>query len=190
MTSFRTGGCICGGVRYQAGEPLHPIYVCHCTECHQMTGGSVDWTASAASDFSLTQGEALLHRFTGPTSATGGERSFCSTCGTHLLFRIPDDPLLWFSANTLDDESGLQIAAHIFWHSHAPWIVADGLPKFGRHKDRYGDEDVPERLSTEEALARIAVRAADASVPLNLSSADLRGADLTGRGVLHSSQVS
>ncbi len=42
------------------------------------------------------------------------------------------------------------------------------------------DEDVPERLGTKEALARIAARAADASVPLDLRGADLRGVDLRG----------
>ncbi len=41
-------------------------------------------------------------------------------------------------------------------------------------------EDVPERLNTEEALARIAARAADASVPLNLTRANLRGSNLRG----------
>ncbi len=40
------------------------------------------------------------------------------------------------------------------------------------------DEDVPERLSTKEALARIAARAADASVLLNLRGADLMGVNL------------
>ena len=42
------------------------------------------------------------------------------------------------------------------------------------------DEDIPERLSTEDALARIAERAADASVPLNLTGTILRGANLAG----------
>ncbi len=42
------------------------------------------------------------------------------------------------------------------------------------------DRDTPERLSTEDALARIAARAAGASVPLNLTRADLDGANLTG----------
>ncbi len=136
MTTFRTGGCICGGIRYQAGEPLRPINVCHCAECRQMAGGSAAFAACDTAAFSLTQGEALLRWFPGPTSATRGERGFCSTCGTYLLFRIPDDPLQYFSASTLDDESGLHIATHIFWDRRAPWTVADGLPTTAG----YGDE--------------------------------------------------
>ena len=86
--------------------------------------------------FAFTQGEELVRWFPGPTSSTGGERGFCSTCGTYLLFRIPDDPLLYFSATSLDDETGLRVEAHIFWDSRAPWEAADGLPTV----DGYGEE--------------------------------------------------
>ena len=127
MTS-RTGGCLCGGVRYAAPEPLRPINTCHCRECRQMAGGPSSFTACDAAGFAFERGEELVRWFPGPTSVTGGERGFCTTCGTYLLFRIPDDPLLYFSAPSLDDETGLRVEAHIFWDSRAPWEAADGLP--------------------------------------------------------------
>jgi hypothetical protein len=136
MPSLRTGGCICGGVRYAAPEPLRPINTCHCRECRQMAGGPSSFTACAAAGFAFERGEDLVRWFAGPTSATGGVRGFCSACGTYLAFRIPDDPLLYFSATTLDDESGLQVEAHIFWDRRAPWEAPDGLPTV----DGYGAE--------------------------------------------------
>ena len=133
-TQHREGGCLCGDVRYRAAGPLRPINVCHCAECRQMAGGPSAFTACAAEGFSLLR-EGDLRWFAGPTSATGGERGFCGRCGTYLLFRIPDDPLLYFSASTLDDERELRIEAHIFWNSRGPWEVADGLPTL----DGYGE---------------------------------------------------
>ena len=135
MTEYRTGGCICGEIRYSAPEPIRPINICHCSECRQMAGGPSAFTACSADDFVVVS-EGDLRWFAGPTSSTGGERAFCGRCGTYLLFRIPNDPLIYFSASTLDDETGLHIEAHIFWGSRGPWEVADGLPTI----DGYGDE--------------------------------------------------
>jgi hypothetical protein len=98
-----------------------------------MAGGPSSFTACDAAGFAFMQGEDLVRWFAGPTSAT---RGFCATCGTYLLFRIPEDPLLYFSSTTLDNETGLHVEAHIFWDSRAPWERPDGLPTI----DGYGDE--------------------------------------------------
>jgi hypothetical protein len=33
-----TGGCLCGGVRYEIDEPLVSASYCHCTRCQRRTG--------------------------------------------------------------------------------------------------------------------------------------------------------
>ena len=129
MGASREGGCICGDVRFRAAEPLRTVNLCHCTECRTMAGGASGFTACDADGFELLS-EGDLRWFAGPTSATGGERAFCGRCGSYLLFRIPGDPLLYFSASALDDETGIVAEAHIFWESRGPWEPADdSLPK-------------------------------------------------------------
>ena len=33
-----TGGCLCGGVRYEVSEPLVSASYCHCTRCQRRSG--------------------------------------------------------------------------------------------------------------------------------------------------------
>lgn len=71
----RTGGCLCGAVRYQVlGEPIKSG-LCHCADCRKITGTSflayADWKRT---DFS-SSGE--IREFAG--------RSFCPTCGSRLF---------------------------------------------------------------------------------------------------------
>ena len=132
-TGHREGGCLCGRIRYRAAEPLRPITVCHCAECRRTSGGAPAHSACAADGFALTAGEGELRWFPGPTSATGGERGFCPTCGSYLLFRIAGDPQLYMTAGSLDDAAGIPFAAHLFWASRAPWEAPDGRPTLERY---------------------------------------------------------
>ena len=34
----RTGGCQCGGVRYEITQAPVMVYTCHCTDCQVLTG--------------------------------------------------------------------------------------------------------------------------------------------------------
>jgi len=127
MSGTRDGGCLCGAVRYRATEPLRPINLCHCTECRRTTGGAPASTACPVEGFELTAADTLRW-FPGPTSATAGERGFCARCGSYVLFRIPDDALMYMTAASLDDDAGLEVEGHIFWDSRAPWEAPDGRP--------------------------------------------------------------
>lgn len=128
----REGGCLCGAVRYRAAEPLRPITICHCSECRGTSGGAPAHSACAADGFELLRGETLRW-FAGPTSETGGERGFCATCGAYVLFRIEGDELMYMTAGSLDDASGIPFEAHIFWASRAPWEAPDGRPALERY---------------------------------------------------------
>jgi hypothetical protein len=130
----RTGGCLCGGVRYRATGPFRPLDYCHCTDCRRSGGGPLPHTAVALDRFDLLADESLRW-FTAPSSETRGERGFCVVCGASLFFRIPADPNMFLLAGSLDDETGLVLHGHIFWDSRAPWELADGLPTFARYDD-------------------------------------------------------
>jgi hypothetical protein len=88
--SVRTGGCLCGAIRYEVrGEP-YVAGLCHCSTCRKLTGSSFSATANWTRDrFSMT-GEP----------ATYENRQFCPICGSRL-FWISDEGVEIF-LGTLD----------------------------------------------------------------------------------------
>ena len=76
----RTGGCLCGAVRYEVrGEP-YISGLCHCTTCRKLTGSQFSATANwRGAQFQMT-GELKTYQ----------RRSFCSTCGSRLFFLLKD----------------------------------------------------------------------------------------------------
>lgn len=72
---MRTGGCLCGAVRYHLrGDPVH-VRRCHCSACRKESGSAFTvyghWPAEA---FELT----------GEVASYDG-RGFCPRCGSRLL---------------------------------------------------------------------------------------------------------
>jgi hypothetical protein len=121
----RTGGCLCGAVRYRVCLP--PLWVahCHCSMCRRAQGaGFVTWAGFAADALGLTVGDDLLSRY---RSSAAAVRSFCSRCGTPLFFqsgRWPGE--IHVTLATLDSSEGLEPQAHAYWGSRAPWLGWDG----------------------------------------------------------------
>lgn len=75
----RTGGCLCGAVRYEVrGEPFKSG-LCHCADCRRVTGSSflafADWRPSQ-------------FRYSGEVRTYQG-RSFCPICGSRV-FSVDD----------------------------------------------------------------------------------------------------
>ncbi|WP_390890616.1 GFA family protein [Rhizobium laguerreae] len=72
----RTGGCLCGRVRYEVrGEP-YVSGLCHCATCRKLTGSAYSSTANwHQPQFHMT-GEVQTYE----------RRQFCSLCGSRLFF--------------------------------------------------------------------------------------------------------
>ncbi|MFK5980985.1 MAG: GFA family protein [Rhizobiaceae bacterium] len=107
---MKSGSCICGKVSYQVKEPLRPITACHCTQCRKQSGHFFAATAAHNEDLSI-QGEENLTWFNASEDA---ERGFCKTCGSTLFWRHSDESFTSILAGSLDGETGLKIAKHIF----------------------------------------------------------------------------
>ena len=54
-----TGGCLCGGVRYQIRGPLRDVVACHCSQCRRTTGNFVTATNVQNTDLSLSASGTL-----------------------------------------------------------------------------------------------------------------------------------
>ncbi|TCU13082.1 GFA family protein [Rhizobium sullae] len=87
----RTGGCLCGAVRYEVkGEPLR-AGLCHCADCRKESG-------SAFVTFAVWRREAFDH--SGPAATYQG-RSFCPVCGGRLFCLTDEEAEL--RLGSLDD---------------------------------------------------------------------------------------
>jgi hypothetical protein len=56
-----TGGCLCGGVRFEIDAPLGPIIYCHCSLCRRVSGSAFVANATVRTEvFRIVAGEATI----------------------------------------------------------------------------------------------------------------------------------
>jgi len=127
-----TGGCNCGGVRFEIDAPLTGASYCHCTRCQRRTG-----TGASAQGYPepgalrITDAEDLLRAWSPPGG--GWDKLFCSRCGSSLFSRPPgggtDD--MSVRLGTFDGDPGVRPQHRQFVAYAAAWepIPQDGLPR-------------------------------------------------------------
>ena len=110
---MRTGGCLCGAVRYTVrGEPFH-VGRCHCADCRKESGSTYtiygQWPPAAFS----VEGEY----------ATYQGRSFCPSCGGSLFTLDPEG--VEIRLGSLDDAPfELRPEAEVWIKRREPWLHA------------------------------------------------------------------
>jgi hypothetical protein len=106
----RTGGCLCGGVRYRVTGRLRDVVTCYCKQCQRTSGNFVAATRAANADLAITESGTLAWY----RSSEEAERGFCTRCGGNLFWRGVGLQRTSIMAGTLDDTSGLDVAQHIY----------------------------------------------------------------------------
>lgn len=104
------GSCLCGAVRFTAGEPLRPVIACHCTQCRKTSGHYWAATSVPRDRFHLTRGDALKWFRSSDTA----ERGFCGICSASLFWKPTGEDRISIAAGSLDGPSGLSVAED--WH--------------------------------------------------------------------------
>jgi hypothetical protein len=130
-----TGGCVCGGVRFEVTEPLVSASYCHCTRCQRRTGTAASAQARVpAGGFRITAGEELVATYEPPN---GFWKCFCSACGSALWSRHPEDEdIRSIRLGAFDGDPGVRPAFHQFTAYAAVWqpIPDDGLPRYPENR--------------------------------------------------------
>jgi hypothetical protein len=132
MAQVRTGGCLCGAVRYEAGgEPLFSLQ-CHCRDCQRQSGTAyVAAVRMPSAAFRITRGTPKLYV---AKSDAGNEisRVFCGDCGAPLYVQVATRrDMVGIRVSSFDDPSFFKPEADIFVKSAQPWDHMDpALPKF------------------------------------------------------------
>jgi len=126
-----TGGCLCGGVRFEVTEPLVSAGYCHCTRCQRRTGTAAAVSARIApGSLRILSGEPLIRVYQPPD---GYAKVFCAACGGALWSQSPDDQdVKSIRLGTFDADPGVRPSYRQFVDYAAPWepIPDDGLPRF------------------------------------------------------------
>jgi hypothetical protein len=130
MTSL-TGGCICGGVRYEISEPFVSAGYCHCMRCQRRTGTAASANGRCAEgSFRIVAGEELVSCW---KPDQGFEKCFCSNCGSALFSRDQETGAqIGVRLGTVDGDPGIRPQRRQFVDYAAVWepIPDDGLPRF------------------------------------------------------------
>ena len=139
MPETYRGSCLCAAIRFEVDEFEQHTVNCHCSMCRKFHGAAYATIASVKRNhFHWISGQELIK---GYTAENGTTRSFCTNCGSSLMFSSPkaDPDLLEIALGCFDDDVPERPNAHIFVASGAKWAVPENdLPQFeaGRLSNR------------------------------------------------------
>lgn len=127
--SIITGGCLCGGIRYEINAPAISTGYCHCNGCRKFTGSTVTaWTAFPASAVRFLNEEPSYF-----ASSPIAKRGFCSQCGASLTYKLTqprETAYLVFHTSSLDEPEQYAPSVHSGIESKLPWFdILDDLPR-------------------------------------------------------------
>ena len=126
-----TGGCLCGGVRFEVSEPPAFASYCHCTRCQRRSGTAASAQARIVpGSLRVTAGEDLLRGF---QPETGSTKVSCSRCGSQLwAYRAEEPDALAVRMGAFDGDPGVRPSYRQYVAYAATWepIPEDGLPRY------------------------------------------------------------
>ncbi len=126
-----TGGCLCGGVRFELTEPPVSASYCHCTRCQRRTGTAASAQARIVpGSLKVLAGEELLGAFEPPD---GFAKVFCTRCGSALWSRPRGEAdARGVRMGAFDRDPGVKPSYRQFVAYAAAWepIPDDGLPRY------------------------------------------------------------
>jgi hypothetical protein len=122
-----TGGCQCGGVRYECEDAPSTLYICHCTQCRRQSASAFGMSLEVRrGGLRLIKGAP---RFWTRLADSGGivRCAFCPDCGTRVWHEGSSDAeLITVKAGSLDEPVDASRAIHIWTVSKLDGIV---IPK-------------------------------------------------------------
>jgi len=109
----KSGGCLCGAVRYELAEAPAGYGACHCGMCRKFSGG-IELGVQVMPGAITWEGDVpKTYR-----SSDWAERGFCATCGSSLFWRLtmpgPMQGMLALCAGTLDSLEGLDLQSEVY----------------------------------------------------------------------------
>ena len=128
-SSIHSGSCLCGGVRFEATEPLRAFTACHCTQCRKQSGHFAAMTSVPLDQFQLTRDDSLAWY----QATAAADRGFCKTCGSLLFWRPEGEERMAICGGAFDGPTGVRIEMHIFCADKGDYYeIADGARQYAQ----------------------------------------------------------
>lgn len=133
------GSCLCGSVQYSINKIEKQMAHCHCSMCRKFHGAAfATYGEVRTENFHWICGQDILKHYVAENET---KRSFCSICGSSLIFTPSNDTgeYVEFALGTLDSKIENIPDAHIFTDYGCSWFkITDDLPQ--HHDDRDVEE--------------------------------------------------
>ncbi len=121
----RTGGCLCGAVRYRIDGPLADVLNCHCERCRRTSGHHVAAARAQVEDVTVDDRRGSLTWYR-PEDDPSTAYVFCNLCGSSLFWQTDTRANEWsMHAGCLDDTTGLTTTANWFAHEAGSYFRLD-----------------------------------------------------------------
>ena len=122
----KTGGCLCGAVRYEVRGPLRPVVDCHCTMCRRTSGHFAAFTATRPEALVLIESAGLRWY----PSSTSARRGFCGTCVSSLFWEPDSGERVSIAAGTLYLPTGHEKVVYVLVEDACYYYeIGDGQPQ-------------------------------------------------------------
>lgn len=117
------GSCYCGQITFRAEVAPENVTVCHCVDCHKLTGSAYRVSLPApAETFQLLSGQPTTFL---KIAESGNKRahSFCGHCGSPVYATAAEGaPTVYvLRVGTLDERAKLPPKKEIWCRSALPW---------------------------------------------------------------------
>lgn len=127
----RTGGCLCGAVRYEVRGQPYQSGLCHCQTCRKLTGSAFSATANWYHEQFDIFGEVRSYM----------KRSFCPVCGSRLFYLLKEGVELFLG--TLDDSPyEIKPTVEVWTTRREPWLApVSGALSYDRNEVPLDEQD-------------------------------------------------
>jgi hypothetical protein len=79
------GSCHCGYVKFECSVDPEQVFICHCTDCQQISGSAFRMNAPAAArNLKILSGEPMVYIKHTAESGKPRQNAFCPKCGSGL----------------------------------------------------------------------------------------------------------
>ena len=158
----RSGGCVCGAVRYETRGDAERVTICHCTWCQRRTGTAFGTeVVFLEGNVVFTVGEPSRYRHVSDESGRWLDQHFCARCGSNLGLTLETAPgIRSIPAGTFDDPTWLDPARirfrHVFTRTRRSFGEVTPLVEvYEQHfRAELGGEDLGSRSATGGPRAR------------------------------------
>ena len=120
-TKSKSGGCLCGAVRFDVTGPLRDIILCHCTMCQKTGGHHFAATAALTADLDIKPSGSLKWF----KSSNHAKRGFCADCGSSLFWEMVGRDSTSIMAGSFDEDIDLPVTAQVFMADRKSYYTPD-----------------------------------------------------------------